>query len=96
MQPHRLRQHHPLHIPPEPGEDRRAKIRRYTYDEATQQLKEPQDVLTGLPHGPDHGASRLVYGPDGKLYLTARDGRVTVVQAGREFKVLSVNELGED
>jgi hypothetical protein len=33
---------------------------------------------------------------DGRLYLTARDGRVTVVQAGREFKVLAVNELGED
>jgi PQQ-dependent dehydrogenase (s-GDH family) len=58
---------------PGPGEERRAKIRRYTYDPATEQLKDPVDVLTGLPHGPDHGASRLVYGPDGKLYASRGD-----------------------
>jgi hypothetical protein len=28
--------------------------------------------------------------------MTARDGRITVVQTGREFKTLAVNELGED
>jgi PQQ-dependent dehydrogenase (s-GDH family) len=58
---------------PGPGEERRAKIRRYTYDPVTEQLKDPLDVLTGLPHGPDHGASRLVYGPDGKLYASRGD-----------------------
>jgi PQQ-dependent dehydrogenase (s-GDH family) len=58
---------------PGPAEERRAKIRRYTYDPASGELKEPQDVLTGLPHGPDHGASRLVYGPDGKLYASRGD-----------------------
>jgi PQQ-dependent dehydrogenase (s-GDH family) len=55
------------------GVERRAKIRRYTYELATQQLANPVDVLTDLPHGPDHGASRLVLGPDGKLYASRGD-----------------------
>jgi PQQ-dependent dehydrogenase (s-GDH family) len=58
---------------PGPGEERRAKIRRYTFDTASQQLRDPLDILTGLPHGPDHGASRLVFGPDGKLYASRGD-----------------------
>ena len=58
---------------PGPNEERRAKIRRYTYDPATEQLNDPVDVLTGLPHGPDHGASRLVFGPDRKLYASRGD-----------------------
>ncbi len=33
---------------------------------------------------------------DGKLYLTSRDGHVNVVQAGREFRILADNDLGED
>jgi outer membrane protein assembly factor BamB len=33
---------------------------------------------------------------DGKLYLTARDGRVTVVKTGEKFEILAENELGED
>jgi len=32
---------------------------------------------------------------DGKIYLTARKGIVTVVKAGREFEILASNELGE-
>ena len=55
------------------GTDRRAKIRRYTYDPASQRLAEPVDVLTNLPHGPDHGASRIVIGPDNKLYASTGD-----------------------
>lgn len=58
---------------PGPDEARRAKIRRYTFDAATGRLHDPVDVLTDLPHGPDHGASRLVFGPDGKLYASRGD-----------------------
>ena len=59
----------------DPGaeEARRAKIRRYTYDPKTETLGEPLDLLTGLPHGPDHGASRIVFGPDNKLYASRGD-----------------------
>lgn len=32
---------------------------------------------------------------DGKIYITARKGVVTVLEAGREFKVLATNDLGE-
>ncbi len=53
--------------------ERRAKIRRYTYDAATGRFADPVDLLTGIPHGPDHGASRLVFGPDAKLYASTGD-----------------------
>jgi outer membrane protein assembly factor BamB len=33
---------------------------------------------------------------DGKIYCTARDGVVTVVAAGKEFKKLSENKLADD
>ena len=58
---------------PGPAAERRAKIRRYTYDETSESLGEPFDLLTNLPHGPDHGASRIVFGPDGKLYASRGD-----------------------
>jgi len=58
---------------PGPAAERRSKIRRYTYDATTQQLGEPVDLLTNLPHGPDHGASRIVFGPDSKLYASRGD-----------------------
>jgi len=32
---------------------------------------------------------------DGKIYLTARGGMVTVVKAGKEFEILASNDLGE-
>ena len=33
---------------------------------------------------------------DGKIYLTGRDGKVTVVKAGRKFEILSQNSIGDD
>lgn len=58
---------------PGPDEARRAKIRRYSFNSEAQRLEQPVDILTDLPHGPDHGASRIVFGPDGKLYASRGD-----------------------
>ena len=52
---------------------RRMKVRRYSYDRGTERLTNPVDILTNLPHGTDHGAGRLVFGPDGNLYLSRGD-----------------------
>jgi hypothetical protein len=32
---------------------------------------------------------------DGHVYLTARKGIITVIEAGRQFKILAQNDLGE-
>ncbi len=58
---------------PGSGVNLRMKIRRYTYEPMTQHLSNPVDLLTGLPHGTDHGAGRVVFGPDGKLYVSRGD-----------------------
>lgn len=44
-------------------------------------------------HRQRHRASPVY--ADGHLYLTARDGVVSVVRAGKEFKLVAQNELGE-
>jgi outer membrane protein assembly factor BamB len=33
---------------------------------------------------------------DGKVYLTARNGTVSVIKAGRQFELLGQNELSEE
>lgn len=58
---------------PGPGERRRLKVRRYTYDPASETLASPSDVLADLPMGSDHVSGRLALGPDQKLYLTVGD-----------------------
>ena len=52
---------------------RRLAIRRYQYDSSATVLKNPVDVILGLPAHDDHVAGRLVLGPDLKLYLTIGD-----------------------
>jgi PQQ-dependent dehydrogenase (s-GDH family) len=50
--------------------DPAARIVRYTYDAAQQQLVDPQILIDGLPAWNDHNAGRVVFGPDGKLYYS--------------------------
>jgi PQQ-dependent dehydrogenase (s-GDH family) len=49
------------------------KVVRLTYDAATQTLRDPVDLIAGLPASNDHQAMRLKIGPDRKLYLTIGD-----------------------
>ena len=58
------------------------------------EAKTGKEVYSEATHRQRHRASPVY--ADGKLYLTARDGKVHVIQAGREFKILAVNDLGED
>ncbi|MEZ6058009.1 MAG: PQQ-binding-like beta-propeller repeat protein [Planctomycetaceae bacterium] len=44
-------------------------------------------------HSAQHRASPVMAG--GNLYLTARDGHVTVLKAGKTLEIVSQNELGE-
>ena len=60
-------------VNPPPEVLRRGVIRRYTYDAATQTMKSPVDLLTGLPVHNDHVSGRLALGPDLKLYLSVGD-----------------------
>ncbi|WP_237244296.1 MULTISPECIES: glucose/sorbosone family PQQ-dependent dehydrogenase [Sorangium] len=53
--------------------NRRAKIRRYTYNLTTKTLGSPVDIITGLPGSDDHNSARLLFGPDQKLYYTVGD-----------------------
>lgn len=45
-------------------------------------------------HAHRHRASPVY--ADGKIYVTARDGYVTVLKAGKEFEVLASNDMEED
>ena len=56
------------------GGARRMKVRRYSYDAATEKLGNSVDLITGLPAGEDHLSGRLIFGQDNKLYLTIGDG----------------------
>nr|WP_174505992.1 glucose/sorbosone family PQQ-dependent dehydrogenase [Acinetobacter sp. Marseille-Q1620] len=48
-------------------------IRRYTYDAKKDTLVNPVDIIKGLPCSRDHQSSRLVIGPDNKIYYTIGD-----------------------
>lgn len=57
-----------------PYHDLFVKVVRLTYDEATGTLKDPVDLLAGMPAKNDHNSGRLKFGPDAKLYYTIGDG----------------------
>ena len=58
-----------------------------------QALRDVRDLFVTQP---DSGTvSRMVFGPDGKIYLTSEDGKGTVVAAGRKFNVLGEFDLKE-
>jgi len=46
--------------------------------------------------GGKHGYTASVVAADGRIYCTDEEGNVRVVQAGKEFKLIAVNKLGED
>ena len=50
------------------------KIIRLTYDPASGTLRDPVDVIIGLPASNDHNSGRLKIGPDLRLYYTIGDG----------------------
>lgn len=58
---------------PGPSLDRRMRVSRYTYDRTSQRLKDPVTLIENLPAHDDHGAGRLVIGPDGTIYLSRGD-----------------------
>lgn len=55
------------------GVTRRLRVRRYTYDAAAQTLGAPLTIIDNLPAHDDHGAARILVGPDGKLWLSRGD-----------------------
>jgi len=50
------------------------KLIRLTYDPATETLRDPVELISGLPASSDHNSGRMKVGPDGKLYYTIGDG----------------------
>ncbi|WP_224760570.1 glucose/sorbosone family PQQ-dependent dehydrogenase [Salinibacterium sp. ZJ450] len=59
----------------DPGEalDRRQKLVRYSYDQDSDTLGDPTDLISGLIASDDHNSGRLLYGPDDRLYYTIGD-----------------------
>ena len=53
-----------------------------------------EEVYQERTHRQTHWASPVFAG--GHIYLSARDGRVSVVEAGREFKLVAQNDLDDD
>jgi outer membrane protein assembly factor BamB len=51
-------------------------------------------LYLGRTHPQRHRASPVY--ADGKIYVSARDGRVTVVKAGPKFEILAVNDFDEE
>jgi PQQ-dependent dehydrogenase (s-GDH family) len=70
---------------------RRAQIRRYSYDAATNTLAAPLTVIADLPANNDHNGGRLKIAPDGKLHYTIGEGGAN--QFGNKCKPIRAQEL---
>jgi PQQ-dependent dehydrogenase (s-GDH family) len=49
------------------------KVVRLDWDAASETVTSATDILTGIPANNDHNSGRIVFGDDGKLYLTVGD-----------------------
>ncbi|MDR0620680.1 MAG: PQQ-dependent sugar dehydrogenase [Deltaproteobacteria bacterium] len=52
------------------GDKELQKIVTYKYDPNNKKLTDPKEIFAGLPAWSDHNGGRLIFGPDGKLYLS--------------------------
>ena len=55
--------------------------------------KTGEEVYMERTHSHRHRASPVY--ADGHIYLTARDGKITVVKTGRDFQIVAQNDTGE-
>jgi outer membrane protein assembly factor BamB len=55
--------------------------------------KTGKEIYEERLHDHRHRASPVLI--NGNIYLTARDGRVTVVKAGNEFEIIAQNDVDE-
>jgi outer membrane protein assembly factor BamB len=62
----------------------------YALDAKTGEVLYPEQRT----HAHNHRASPVY--ADGKIYLTARDGTISVVKAGKEFQIVAQNKMGEE
>lgn len=72
------------------------RVLRATY--ADRRLGTPQPILTGIPRGSIHDGGRMVFGPDGMLYVsTGESGRPELAQDKSSLggKILRITEDGK-
>ena len=60
------------------------KLVRYEYDTKGETLKNPQVIIDKIPAGDDHNGGRVIFGPDGKIYITL--GELGHNHGGNAFK----------
>lgn len=67
----------------------KTKITRFTYNQDTNSIGEPMDLISGLSGSGDHNSGRITFGPDGKLYYTIGD------QGKNQLASACLNDLAE-